>query len=49
METYPQILEVLAQKVVAAYPGARFELSVKEQYRNMKEILVDVPFVADYA
>jgi tripeptide aminopeptidase len=49
METYPQILEVLAQKVVAAYPGARFELSVQEQYRNMKEILVNVPFVADYA
>lgn len=49
LETYPQILSSLAQQIVASYPGARFELSVQEQYRNMKEILVNVPFVADYA
>ena len=49
LETYPQILKALAQQIVASYPGARFELSVQEQYRNMKEVLVTVPFVADYA
>jgi tripeptide aminopeptidase len=49
LETYPQILSSLAQQIVTSYPGARFELSVQEQYRNMKEILVNVPFVADYA
>ena len=49
LETYPQILKALAQQTVASYPGARFELSVQEQYRNMKEVLVTVPFVADYA
>ncbi len=49
LETYPQILSSLAQQIVASYPGARFELSVQEQYRNMKQILVNVPFVADYA
>ncbi len=49
LETYPQILKALAQQTVASYPGARFELSVQEQYRNMKEVLVTVPFVSDYA
>lgn len=49
MQSYPEKLRAIAQQVVAAHPGARFELQVQEQYRNMKEILKDVPFVADYA
>ena len=49
MEIYPQKLEELAAQVVAAHPGARYEIKVQEQYRNMKEILAGVPFVADYA
>ena len=49
MESYPQKLEELAAKLVAAHPGARYQIKVQEQYRNMKEILKDVPFVADYA
>lgn len=49
MQSYPEKLRAIAQLVVAAHPGARFELQVQEQYRNMKEILKDVPFVADYA
>jgi tripeptide aminopeptidase len=47
--TYPEKLESIAAQVVAAYPGARYEMQLQEQYRNMKEILVGVPFVADYA
>jgi tripeptide aminopeptidase len=49
MQSYPEKLRAIAQQVVAAHPGARFELQVQEQYRNMKEILKNVPFVADYA
>ena len=49
MQSYPEKLRAIAQQVVEAHPGARFELQVQEQYRNMKEILKDVPFVADYA
>lgn len=49
MQSYPEKLRAIAQQVVAAHPDARFELHVQEQYRNMKEILKDVPFVADYA
>lgn len=46
---YETRLEHLLRNVVHKYPGAHFEFKVKEQYRNMKEILRDVPFVTDYA
>jgi len=36
---HENMLHELAQKAVDAFPGARFEFAVKEQYRNMKEIL----------
>lgn len=49
LQTYPQILALLAQEVLKDFPGARYELHIEEQYRNMKEILSTVPFVADYA
>lgn len=49
MLTYPEKLEALAAQVTAAHPGSRYEIQIQEQYRNMKEILVGVPFVADYA
>lgn len=42
-------LKGIAESIVGKYPSASFEFKVKEQYRNMKEILRDVPFVTDYA
>ena len=42
-------LKDLTQKVIEKYPGASFEFVVKEQYRNMKEILDQYPQVVDYA
>ena len=46
---YEKELEHITKSVVAAYPGASYSFKISEQYRNMKEILVGVPFVADYA
>ena len=46
---YEAKLKALAEKVIEAYPGAHLDFSVTEQYRNMKEILKDLPFVCDYA
>ena len=34
---------------LAGYPELKYEFMVTEQYRNMKEIIKDVPFVTDYA
>jgi tripeptide aminopeptidase len=48
LKVYEDRLVDFANKTIAAFPGARVESSIKEQYRNMKEILVDVPFVTEF-
>ena len=45
---YEERLKEMAEKVVAEHPGSKLDFSVVEQYRNMKEILKDLPFVSDY-
>ncbi len=46
---YEEQLKSLAQASVDKFSGSSMEFEVKEQYRNMKEILKKVPFVTDYA
>lgn len=46
---YEDRLKNILDEVVAQFPGATSEFSVKEQYRNMKEVLDTVPFVTSYA
>jgi tripeptide aminopeptidase len=43
------LVEALAGAAVAAYPGARFECHVEEQYRNMREVIDGVPHVVNQA
>ena len=43
---YENSLKLIAEQVVANYPKATMEFIVKEQYRNMKEILDQHPQVA---
>ncbi len=49
LKVHEDKLEQIAKEIVAKYPGARYEFSVHEQYRNMMDILKEVPFVMDYA
>ena len=42
-------LKKIAEDVIAKHIGATMEYSVQEQYRNMKDILVQYPQVAAYA
>ena len=42
---YEQQLKTIAEKVVQQYPKATMEFEVKEQYRNMKEVLDQFPQV----
>ena len=49
LATYEMRLEEYLKKVIAQFPGATYTVQVTEQYRNMKEIIKDVPFVTDYA
>ena len=39
----------IVEMVMENYPTASFEFNVTEQYRNMKEVLVEHPQVSDYA
>lgn len=48
LKNYETRLEDYLKTIIANYPGAIYTATVKEQYRNMKEILKDVPFVTDY-
>jgi tripeptide aminopeptidase len=39
----------LAREACAEFPGARVEIAVEEQYRNMREVLDAHPHIAEYA
>jgi tripeptide aminopeptidase len=45
LEKHENRLREYAAAAVAAFPGSSYELQVKEQYRNMKEVLVHHPQV----
>ncbi|MBV7532746.1 peptidase T [Chitinophaga sp. sic0106] len=49
LELHEAYLRRIMERVVAKYPGAKGVLRVKEQYRNMKEVLVHHPEVTAYA
>lgn len=46
---YEAKLKQIASDTVQQFPGARFDFEVKEQYRNMKEILDQHPHVMAFA
>lgn len=45
LSEYEQKLEELAKQAVSKFPGATYEISVQEQYRNMREVLDEQPHV----
>lgn len=49
LAVYEQKLKALVDKTIAIYPGMNADFVVKEQYRNMKEILDKHPQVMSYA
>lgn len=46
---YEQRLKGIAEQVLLKYPKASMNFEVKEQYRNMKEVLDQNPQVSEYA
>lgn len=49
LDMHQQVLIELAESTVASYPGSSFEYSIREQYRNMREVLTDHPYIEEYA
>jgi tripeptide aminopeptidase len=47
LKEYEDLLKRLAEKTIQQYPGARMEFETVEQYRNMKEILDNYPWVME--
>jgi tripeptide aminopeptidase len=46
---YEEYLKDKAESIMRFFPGGRYEYEVKEQYRNMKEVLNEHPRVSAYA
>ena len=49
LQTKHAMLRALAESAAARFPGARAEIVVEEQYRNMKEVLDRHPAVVEHA
>ncbi|MFT3981562.1 MAG: peptidase T [Ferruginibacter sp.] len=49
LENHHARLKQIAANVVAKHPGATMEYKAQEQYRNMKDILLQHPQVVEYA
>jgi tripeptide aminopeptidase len=49
LKSHENYLEEIVKQEIAKFPGATYEFEVKEQYRNMKEILQHHPKVSEYA
>ncbi|HTN39014.1 MAG TPA: peptidase T [Arachidicoccus sp.] len=49
LAVHEERLRKIAASIVDEYPGVHMTFDIKEQYRNMKEILVGHPAVADHA
>lgn len=46
---YENYLRDLLEEALKQFPGAKAEFTVKEQYRNMKEVLDNYPQISEYA
>lgn len=49
LNDHAAFLRQLASETVDEFPGSRFEISIREQYRNMKEVLDQHPDVVAFA
>jgi tripeptide aminopeptidase len=49
LKAYEEYLRDKASHILELFPQGRFEYEIKEQYRNMKEVLVLHPQVSEYA
>ncbi len=45
---YANVIRSIANGVIKSFPGATFDLQVKEQYRNMKKVLDQHPKITEY-
>lgn len=49
LDVYRQLIEDTAQKTLEKFPNSSYSIEVKEQYRNMKDVIDLHPYVVDVA
>lgn len=49
LKNHERILKVIADEVMEGYPASSYQLEIKEQYRNMKNVLDAHPYLTEYA
>jgi tripeptide aminopeptidase len=49
LSAHAEFLRNLADETIGDFPGARFDIHIREQYRNMKEVLDQHPHVVSFA
>jgi len=49
LDSYADLIRRITEDVLNDYPNSSYELTIKNQYRNMKDVLVQYPHVTDLA
>ncbi|MGB4959491.1 MAG: peptidase T [Saprospiraceae bacterium] len=49
LDEYADVIKNIAENILVNYPNSKFEIEVKKQYRNMKDVLNQHPHVSDIA
>lgn len=49
LDAHVSVLDKICQEVLTAYPGSKYELIRKEQYRNMRDVIKDHMYIVDNA
>lgn len=49
LETYGALIESICQEVIAKFGNSEFKITQTEQYRNMKDVLDQKPYIFDLA
>jgi tripeptide aminopeptidase len=49
LEEYAGVINHIAEETLANYPNSTFTLETRKQYRNMKDVLIQHPYVSEIA
>jgi tripeptide aminopeptidase len=49
LKVHEQFVEDIANQIIKNYPGSTFDIEITNQYRNMKEVLLQNPQLVSYA
>ncbi len=49
LKQHAEVIKQVTETILKQYPGTTYDLQIKSQYRNMKQILDQYPHIVDYA